>query len=131
MGFLSNLRKDFKDAKIYVDANKSPFSKEAREVRKRMIMGLDLETGKPDLELMSDRAKHLRDTMEKYDIKHPETIESIEEKIDDISMRLKNSSNKEERTYLLRELDYYFDKLDELNKLNDDKENDKNIDNIR
>ena len=136
MGFWNNLLKDYKCAKIYVDANKNPFSKEAREMRRRRIMNLDLETGKPYLEMMdanerNARIKNLRNTMEKYNIEHPDTIESIEAKIDETSIKLKNASSKEERTYLLRELDYYYDKLDELNKSNDTKETDRNMDTIR
>ena len=95
-----------------------------------------LETGKPYLEMMdanerNARIKNLRNTMEKYNIEHPDTIESIEAKIDETSIKLKNASSKEERTYLLRELDYYYDKLDELNKSNDTKETDRNMDTIR
>lgn len=126
MGFLSNLKRSFKEVDYM---SKHPF-----QTHKRIIQNQDPITGEQLSWVgtkVDKRIKNLRDAMEKYDIKHPETIESIEEKIDEISIKLKNAYSKDERSYLLHELDYYYDKLDELNKLNDTKETDRNMDTIR
>lgn len=126
MGFLSNLKRGIEEADYM---SKHPFQTHKRLIQnKHPITGEQLSWVGTKVD---KRIKNLRDTMKKYDINHPDTIESIEKKIDEISMKLKNATSKEERTYLLRELDYYYDKLDELNKLNDTKETDRNMDTIR
>lgn len=109
MGFFSNLKRSFEEANYM---SKHPF-----QTHKRIIQHQDPITGEQLSwagTRVDARIKNIRDTMEKYDINHPETIESIEEKIDEINMRLKTVSNKEERSYLLNELDYYYDELNKL-----------------
>lgn len=126
MGFLSDLKRGLEKTD---DMLKHPFKAHIGTIQHKDIMtGEQLIWARTNV---NRRIKNLRDTMEKYDIEYLETIESVEEKINEISMQLKSTSSKEERTYLLRELDYYYNKLDELNELNHTKETDKNIDNIR
>lgn len=126
MGFLSDLKRGFEETDYIL---KHPFKTHIRTIQNKDIMtGEQLSWAGTN---GNRRIKNLRETMEKYDIEHLETIESVEEKINEISMQLKSASSKEERTYLLHELDYYYDKLDKLNELNNTKETDRNIDNIR
>lgn len=75
MGFWDNLKRSFEEVDYM---SKHPFQTHKRIIQNQHpITGEQLDwTGTK----ISERTKKLRDLMEKYDIEHPETIESVEEK---------------------------------------------------
>ncbi len=69
--------------------------------------------------------KNIRDTIEKYEIKYPETVESLEDKITRIYMEMKEATSINEIATCIANLDWYKQELNYLKRIQANNKSDK------
>lgn len=139
MGLLDKLKNIIRNIKEKNSAKEEewnhPFSKEVWDkyikMKEERYKELDEELDKLYEVLGRERTKpskqanNIRQTIEKCEIKHPETIESLEDKITQTNMEMKKATSRDEIAKCIADLDWYKQELRYLKRIQGNNSNEK------